>query len=435
MQAMTPIYIERPPIEETCRQAIQNPGGLIRIKAPQKMGKTLLLRKTLDYARSLGYRTASIDFSEWGPNNPIFNDYDQFQRSLCAEISRCLQMEDEDIESKISKTWGITLSPRKSTNYFEKYLLLENERELVVTFDRFEVLFDKLNIFEDFCCLLRSWHEKTNSQWQNFKLILVNSTDDYPELDINHSPFNVGIGVNESTGLTGFSLSQTRELLNFYQLEDLSIANETVLQKFVDFVGGHPFLLDESFKYLRRNPTQTLQQVKEESPTQTGIFNHHLGEVLETLNSHQYLKDDYIRIIQQYPNSVNLPQRSAFNLRSLGLIKNADNGCFVSSCDLYRLYFIPSLFMQEVGQLLSDISPEITEEEAKTLVSNRLNDNLNLGNNQSKWSLVLRRNFFNGDRLFQSSRAAFFAVVNYYITDSPVGTAVLAFFEEWSNYQ
>ena len=435
MQAMTPIYIERPPIEETCRQAIQNPGGLIRIKAPQKMGKTLLLRKTLDYARSLGYRTASIDFSEWGPNNPIFNDYDQFQRSLCAEISRCLQMEDKDIESKISKTWGITLSPRKSTNYFEKYLLLENERELVVTFDRFEVLFDKLNIFEDFCCLLRSWHEKTNSQWQNFKLILVNSTDDYPELDINHSPFNVGIGVNESTGLTGFSLSQTRELLNFYQLEDLSIANETVLQKFVDFVGGHPFLLDESFKYLRRNPTQTLQQVKEESPTQTGIFNHHLGEVLETLNSHQYLKDDYIRIIQQYPNSVDLPQKSAFNLRSLGLIKNADNGCFVSSCDLYRLYFIPSLFMQEVGQLLSDISPEITEEEAKTLVSNRLNDNLNLGNNQSKWSLVLRRNFFNGDRLFQSSRAAFFAVVNYYITDSPVGTAVLAFFEEWSNYQ
>jgi hypothetical protein len=433
MQAMTPIYIERPPIEETCRQAIQNPGGLIRIKAPQKMGKTLLLRKTLDYARSLGYRTASIDFSEWGLNNPIFDDYEPFQKSLCIEISKCLQIKDKDIERNISETWGIRLSQTKPTNYFQDYLL--SQGGLVVSFDRFEVLFDKRNIFEDFCCLLRSWHEKTNSQWQNFKLILVNSTDDYPELDINHSPFNVGIGVNESTGLTGFSLSQTRELLNFYQLEDLSIANETVLQKFVDFVGGHPFLLDESFKYLRRNPTQTLQQVKEESPTQTGIFNHHLGEVLETLNSHQYLKDDYIRIIQQYPNSVNLPQRSAFNLRSLGLIKNADNGCFVSSCDLYRLYFIPSLFMQEVGQLLSDISPEITEEEAKTLVSNRLNDNLNLGNNQSKWSLVLRRNFFNGDRLFQSSRAAFFAVVDYYITDSPVGTAVLAFFEEWSNYQ
>jgi hypothetical protein len=433
MQAMTPIYIERPPIEETCRQAIQNPGGLIRIKAPQKMGKTLLLRKTLDYARSLGYRTASIDFSEWGLNNPIFDDYEPFQKSLCIEISKCLQIKDKDIERNISETWGIRLSQTKPTNYFQDYLL--SQGGLVVSFDRFEVLFDKRNIFEDFCCLLRSWHEKTNSQWQNFKLILVNSTDDYPELDINHSPFNVGIGVNESTGLTGFSLSQTRELLNFYQLEDLSIANETVLQKFVDFVGGHPFLLDESFKYLRRNPTQTLQQVKEESPTKTGIFNHHLGEILETLSkeSHEYLKNDYIKIIQQYPNSVDLPQKSAFNLRSLGLIKNADNGCFVSSCDLYRLYFIPSLFMQEVDKLLSDISPEITEEEARTLVSNRLNDNLNLGNNQSKWSLVLRRNFFNRDRLFQSSRAAFFAVIDYYITDSPVGKAAVAFFEEWSD--
>jgi hypothetical protein len=429
---MTPIYIERPPIEEICRQAIENPSGLIRIKAPQKMGKTLLLRKTLDYARSLGYRTASIDFSEWGPNNSVFNDYDKFQMSLCAEISRCLKIEDEEIKSNISETWGIELSQTKLTNYFEEYLL--NEGGLVVSFDRFEVLFE-LNIFEDFCCLLRAWHEKTELQWQNLKLILVNSTDHYPVLDINHSPFNVGIGVDELTGLTGFSPLQAKELLKFYLQEDSSRTDEPILEDFVDFVGGHPFLLDESFKYLRRNPTQTLQQVKEESPTQTGIFNHHLGEILKTLDSHQYLKNDYIKIIQQYPNSVDLPQKSAFNLRSLGLIKNADNSRFVSSCDLYRLYFIPSLFMQEVGQLLSDISPDITEEEAKTLVSNRLNDNLKLGNNKSKWSLVLRRNFFNRDRLFQSSRAAFFAVVDYYITDSPVGKAAVAFIEEWSNYQ
>ncbi|ARI82842.1 AAA-like domain-containing protein [Microcystis aeruginosa] len=433
MQAMTPIYIERPPVEETCRQAIKKPRGLVRIKAPQKMGKTLLLRKTLDYARSLGYRTASIDFSEWGPNNSIFNDYDQFQRSLCIEISKCLQIKDEDIERNISETWGIRLSQTKPTNYFQDYLL--SQGELVVGFDRFEVLFDKLKIFEDFCCLLRAWHEKTELQWQNLKLILVNSTDEYPELDINHSPFNVGIGVDELTGLTGFSPLQAKELLKFYLQEDSSRTDELILKDFVDFVGGHPFLLDESFKYLRRNPTQTLQQVKEESPTKTGIFNHHLAEILKTLtlDSHQDLKDDYIKIIQQYPNSVDLPQKSAFNLRSLGLIKNADNGRFVSSCDLYRLYFILSLFMQEVGKLLRDISPDITEEEARTLVSNRLNDNLKLGNNKSKWSLVLRRNFFNRDRLFQSSRAAFFAVIDYYITDSPVGKAAVAFFEEWSD--
>lgn len=115
------IFIWRlsPTIEETCRQAIQNPGGLIRIKAPQKMGKTLLLRKTLDYARSLGYRTASIYFSEWRPNNPIFDDYEQFQKSLCIKISQCLKI--KDIEGKISETWGIRLSQTKPTNYFQDY--------------------------------------------------------------------------------------------------------------------------------------------------------------------------------------------------------------------------------------------------------------------------------------------------------------------------
>ncbi|WP_235018556.1 AAA-like domain-containing protein [Tolypothrix sp. NIES-4075] len=37
------------------------PGALIRIKAPQKMGKTLLLEKLLDYARQQGYQTAKLD--------------------------------------------------------------------------------------------------------------------------------------------------------------------------------------------------------------------------------------------------------------------------------------------------------------------------------------------------------------------------------------
>jgi Effector-associated domain 1/AAA-like domain len=46
------IYIKRPPIEEKCYKAILQPGSLIRIKAPQRMGKTLLLEKLLDYARS-----------------------------------------------------------------------------------------------------------------------------------------------------------------------------------------------------------------------------------------------------------------------------------------------------------------------------------------------------------------------------------------------
>ena len=37
----SPFYVERPPIESDCCQQILQPGALIRIKAPEKMGKTL----------------------------------------------------------------------------------------------------------------------------------------------------------------------------------------------------------------------------------------------------------------------------------------------------------------------------------------------------------------------------------------------------------
>lgn len=61
LEPTTNIYIERPPIEENCYQAILQAGALIRIKAPQRMGKTLLLEKLLDYARQQGYQTAKLD--------------------------------------------------------------------------------------------------------------------------------------------------------------------------------------------------------------------------------------------------------------------------------------------------------------------------------------------------------------------------------------
>lgn len=61
LEADSKKYIERPPIEEKCYKAIVQPGALIRIKAPQRMGKTLLLEKILDHSRQQGYETVKLD--------------------------------------------------------------------------------------------------------------------------------------------------------------------------------------------------------------------------------------------------------------------------------------------------------------------------------------------------------------------------------------
>ncbi len=50
-------YVERPPIESRCYETILQPGSLLRIKAPKRMGKTLLIDKILHQATQQNYRT------------------------------------------------------------------------------------------------------------------------------------------------------------------------------------------------------------------------------------------------------------------------------------------------------------------------------------------------------------------------------------------
>ena len=45
-------YVQRPPIEKRCYEAIEQQGALIRIKAPKQMGKTLLMTKILQHAKN-----------------------------------------------------------------------------------------------------------------------------------------------------------------------------------------------------------------------------------------------------------------------------------------------------------------------------------------------------------------------------------------------
>ena len=57
----SPLYIPRPPIEETTYQEITKPGSVIRIKAPRRTGKISLLARIITHATALGYKTVNID--------------------------------------------------------------------------------------------------------------------------------------------------------------------------------------------------------------------------------------------------------------------------------------------------------------------------------------------------------------------------------------
>jgi hypothetical protein len=85
------IYIERPPIEVKCYQEILQPGVLIRIKAPQKMGKSWLLENLLSYTREQGYQTVKLDLQQ--AENSILDNLKTFLQWVCVDVSDSLEIQ------------------------------------------------------------------------------------------------------------------------------------------------------------------------------------------------------------------------------------------------------------------------------------------------------------------------------------------------------
>ena len=184
-------YIERPPIEERTYTEINKPGSLIRIKAPSKMGKTSLMHRILTHVKQTEVHTVQIGLQR--ADSQVFTSLEKFLRWFCANVSRQLNLEirlddywDEDIGSKVS-----------CTLYLQEYLLEKIDAPVVLALDEVNRIFEYPEISRDFLPLLRSWYEDASELeiWQKLRLVVVHATEAYIPLDINQSPFNVGLPI------------------------------------------------------------------------------------------------------------------------------------------------------------------------------------------------------------------------------------------------
>ncbi|BAZ09651.1 hypothetical protein NIES4071_14610 [Calothrix sp. NIES-4071] len=71
-------YVERPPIEAKVCQEIIKEGYIIRVKSPQKMGKTSLVLQLMKYCTEINYFTVYLDFQQ--AHEDIFTSLDRFLR-------------------------------------------------------------------------------------------------------------------------------------------------------------------------------------------------------------------------------------------------------------------------------------------------------------------------------------------------------------------
>ncbi|MDJ0799289.1 MAG: AAA-like domain-containing protein [Calothrix sp. MO_167.B12] len=323
----TILYIERPPIESICYQTILEPGSLIRIKAPSLMGKTYLINRILQRVATENYRTSNLSLKLADRSTHLTN-LNKFLRWLCINVSKDLELPSELDEYWDEEGMGAKVS---CTTYFEEYLLIQANNPLVLCLDDVDILFPYPEIYEDFFGLLRSWYEKARSRkiWQKLRLVIVHSTDVYIRLNINQSPFNVGLPIE----LSEFTTEQVKEFAQQYQLS----VDTTFIESLMDLLGGHPYLLEQAFAYLKNHPQISLEQFLSSAIADTGIYGHHLREQWLNIQQNPELEAAFQQVINS-PTPVQLPPMLAYQLHSMGSIKFSGN-LAEPRCQLYRQYF------------------------------------------------------------------------------------------------
>ena len=319
---ISPWYVERPPLEVNCYQAIMEPSALIRIKAPRKMGKTSLMTRILAYGEKQNYHTVRLSLHRAETN--IFTSVEKFMRWLCANVTRQV-----GLESKLDKYWDEDMGALVSSSiYFQGYILKEIEEPIILALDEINQLFDYPTIVQDFMALLRSWHEETKDigLWRKLRLIIVHSTDVYISLPTNQSPFNVGFAID----LPPFNKSQVEDLANRHGLKLTSLELEQV----IELIGGFPYLVRLAFYHCVENGIP-LQNLLRDAVTNTSIFYKHLNYLMWKLEQNHELKEAFRQVLV---GESRLDTEIFFKLYSLGLISLSANGVRVS-CGLYEDYF------------------------------------------------------------------------------------------------
>ncbi|MDJ0660360.1 MAG: AAA-like domain-containing protein [Crocosphaera sp.] len=324
----SPCYVERLPIESDCYKAILQPGALIRLKAPRRMGKSSLLARIMNHASQNDCATVSLSFHL--ADTGLFQDLNKFLQWFCANISLNLK-----ISHKVTDSWDdIVGSKINCRHYFKHHILstLEKDTPLVLGLDDVDRLFQYPELADDFFGLLRTWHEegKNKDIWQKLRLIVVHSAEVYIPLNVNQSPFNVGIPIT----LPVFTPQQVKDLAKVHKLEwSLEEA-----EKLIDFVGGHPYLIRLALYNIYKKRI-TLEKLLSINPrTSYNIYRDHLQRQLWSLKKQNCDLFAALEKVVFATEPVELDLVQSIKLQSLGLV-NFQGHKVVISCRLYQEYF------------------------------------------------------------------------------------------------
>jgi hypothetical protein len=318
-------YIERPPVENRCYEAIQIRGALIRIKAPRKMGKSSLMIRVLDRATKLGYQSVNLNFER--ADRSSFSDLDKLLRWFCASIGRQL-----GLPKKFDEYWDDEFFTSKDncTNYLESYLLKAVAIPIILVIDEIDLIFQYPTTCHELLGLLRIWNESAQHQsnWEKLRIIVLHCQEIETSVDINQSPFhNVGMFIE----LGEFDRAQVEYLTTKHELK----LSDVEINQLMAMFGGHPYLIRVALYHVKCQYI-SLSKLLQIAPTEAGLYREHLLENLDRLKRKNLMSAMQQVVASEKPVRLSAPE--AFQLDGMGLILRQGNDV-VPRCNLYRLYF------------------------------------------------------------------------------------------------
>lgn len=318
----SPFYLEPTQLLTSAYREISRPGGLVRIKAPQKSGKSSFALRLLHHAESLGYKPLRVDFQQ--VDEALFSNLDRFLRWFCHTL--CYQLE---LDTPPQDYWNHEVGSKVScTIYLQKALLQPLQAPVLLILNEVNHLFEHPAICQEFLPLLRSWYEeaKFHPVLQKLHFALVYSTEIYVPLHLTQSPFNIGLPIE----LEDFSLEEIQQLAHFYGLP------EHVAAPLMELVGGQPYLIQLGLYHLYSQKV-SLEQLLQSATATNSIYANQLRRCLANLQQEPELLEAFQQVLAD-DGQVNLTPEMTYKLESLGLIKlKADR--VRPSCQLYQRFF------------------------------------------------------------------------------------------------
>jgi hypothetical protein len=306
-------------------QAIKRRDSIVLVKGARQMGKTSLLARGLQQARTSGSAVVLTDFQKL--NAAHLESIENFFLALSEMIYDQL-----DVDTEPEDAWS---SRRGASINFERYIrrvvLKQIGCPLVWAMDEVDRLLT-CKFGSEVFGLFRSWHNERSldpaSPWEHLTLAIVYATEPHLFItDPNQSPFNVGTKLE----LRDFTIEQAADLNERY---GSPLNDETEVSRYYRLLGGHPYLVHSGIFEIKRRDL-TLTAFEELADQDEGPFGDHLRRILVLLARDPVLTEAMREVLRGKP----CPTTDGFyRLRSTGLISGHSAREAALRCPLYEHY-------------------------------------------------------------------------------------------------